>query len=316
MSATPGPAAGWGAAALQDLERMSAGRGCRHVRDEPLSRHTSMGIGGPCPLMVWPRRPADVRALAAWMGERGLGWRVLGGGTNLLVDDAGVDDVVLATGDLDEGDRYDTDGARFPAGISTARALRRTARRGLEGLVWAAGLPGSIGGAAAGNAGCWGGEMADVVAALEVVDGQGHAHQVSADALGWEYRNLTLPAGLPGPWTIVGVRVRLRQGDAAALESRYLELQARKRETQPVGARNSGCVFRNPDGEQSAGRLIDRAGCKGLEIGGASISPVHANFVINRGDATAADVDRLVSAVERRVRERFGIRLRTEIRRW
>lgn len=316
MSATPGAMPGGDPAALRDLQRAAAERGCRHRRDEPLARHTSMGIGGPCPLMIWPRRPADVRALAAWMGGRGLHWRVLGGGTNLLVSDRGVDDVVLAMGQLDTGDTYDADGARFPAGMSTARALHRTVRRGLDGLVWAAGLPGSIGGATAGNAGCWGGEAAHVVSALEVVDGRGESHELAAGQLDWEYRSLRLPAGVIEPATIVGVRVRLHEGEAAALERRYLELQDRKRTSQPVGARNSGCIFRNPDGERTAGQLIDEAGCKGLAVGGASISTVHANFVINRGDASAADVELLVAQVRRRVQERFDVDLGTEIRRW
>lgn len=316
MSPAFGPASERQPAALRDLERMAEQRGCRHARDELLSRHTSMGIGGPCPLMIWPRRPGDVRALAEWMGGRGLAWRVLGGGTNVLVADRGVDDVVLATGDLDAGDAYTVDGARLPAGMPTARALRRTARHGLDGLVWAAGLPGSVGGAAAGNSGCWGGEMADVVTRLEIVDARGRAHDIDSTSLGWEYRRLQLPADLPEPLAIVGVHVRLHQGDAAALEERYLALQERKRETQPVGARNSGCVFRNPDAEHAAGRLIEGAGCKGLRVGGASVSEVHANFVINHGDATAADVEHLVRDVRRRVDERFGVRLRVEIRRW
>lgn len=306
----------WEAAALDDLAALARRLEVRLALDETLGPHTTMGVGGRCPAMLWPQRPSDVRALVAWMGRRGLAWRVIGGGSNLLVPDDGVDEPVLNLTALVEGERWGKDSIRFPAGLPTNRALRRSVARGFDGLVWASGLPGTLGGAAAGNAGCWGSDMAATVIGLEVVDARGVARELGPGQLLWAYRDLAIGPDVEGPVTIVGVEVRVRPGDPAALEQRYLDLQRRKREQQPVGARNSGCVFRNPDGDRSAGRLIDEARCKGMAVGAVEVSRVHANFLVNRGGATAADVLRLVEDVRSRVHETFGIDLVPEIRRW
>jgi UDP-N-acetylmuramate dehydrogenase len=265
--------------------------------------------------MIWPRRPEDVIDLCGWMGGRGLGWRHLGGGTNLLVSDEGVPQPVWNFTGLNGAADIGEEAAHLPAGTVTAQALRRTAEAGRDGLVWAAGLPGTIGGAAAGNAGCWGGEMADVVDYLDVVDGRGEAMRIPADELTWAYRSLTLPVPPDSGAAIVAVGLRLSPADPGALRRRYEELQRFKRERQPVGARNSGCIFRNPEGS-SAGLLLDRAGCKGMRIGDAEISGVHANFIVNHGAATCAEVLRLVEQVRARVRERFDVDLMPEICRW
>lgn len=310
------PTPSWSSAALADLEALAVRLGCRLRRDEPLARHTSMGVGGRCPAMVWPTRPDHVRSIVAWMGSRALPWRVIGGGSNLLVSDAGVADAVLHTGELVEGERFDQEGVRLPAGVPTARALRRTAQRGFDGLIWAAGLPGSVGGAAAGNAGCWGSDMAASVRSLELVDASGASHALEDSELRWSYRDLRLPSRIAAPWLITAVEIRLRPGDPLKLQERYLELQEQKRSRQPVGARNSGCVFRNPEGERTAGQLLDAAGCKGLRVGQVEVSEVHANFLVNRGAGRADEVMELVARVQQRVHDRFGVRLEPEIRRW
>lgn len=306
----------WEATALEELTDLAARLECRASPDEPLARHTSMGVGGPCPLMLWPERPAQARALADWMGRRGLRWRVLGGGTNLLVADRGVDEPVLHTGLLTSGERLAESGYRLPAGATTTGALRRSVRAGFDGLVWAAGLPGTIGGAAAGNAGCWGSDMEASVQRVEIVDGAGRPRELAAHELDWAYRRLTLPETLPRPLLITTVEIRVRPDDPERLERRYLELQSRKRERQPVGDRNSGCIFRNPDPERPAGRLLDEAGCKGMRIGGVRVSPVHANFLVNLGGGSCAEVTALIDRIRARVREHSGIDLVPEIRRW
>lgn len=310
-----GADARWPASAVRELRARAERASLRVAVDEPLARHTSMGVGGPTPLMVWPRTGDDVIDLCAWMGRRGLRWRHLGGGTNLLVSDAGVTEPVLSFTALNAGIEIGEASAHLPAGTVTAQALRRTAEAGRDGLVWAAGLPGTIGGAAAGNAGCWGGEMADVVEYLDVVDMQGGAQRVEAANLSWAYRSLSLPVPPGAGAAIVAVGLRLSPADPVALRARYEELQRLKRDRQPVGARNSGCIFRNPEGT-SAGQLLDRAGCKGMRVGDAEISGVHANFVVNRGGATCAQVLELVERVTTRVRERFDVELQPEICRW
>lgn len=310
------PGAAWGGTAVAELEALCAGEGCKTAADEALGRHTSMGVGGPTPLMVWPGHPEAIARVLGWCAERGLGWRILGGGTNVLVADAGVAEPVINLTSLIDGAHVHAPTALFPAGTPTAQALRANARAGLAGLVWSTGLPGTIGGAAAGNAGCWGGQMADVVARLEVIDEAGSWHTLETDELTWSYRRLELPVALGTTVVIVAVAVNVRPEDPSKLTRRSFELQQRKRKNQPVGARNAGCIFKNPDPEHAAGWLIDQAGCKGIGIGDAQISELHGNFLINRGGATSADVDALITRVKTAVREQSGITLAEEIRRW
>ena len=312
----PPEAAVWTSAALADLEELCRAEGCEVRAQEPLARHTSIGVGGPTPLMVWPSHPEAVAATLQWCASHGLEWRVLSGGTNILVGDAGVAGPVVNVTRLTDGVRVDAPNVVFPAGLPTAQALRVAIREGLAGLVWSTGLPGTIGGAAAGNAGCWGGEAADVVTRLDVVDGEGKWRSFESSELSWAYRSVDLERTAGAGAVIVRVTMDLGEGDPAALQERSDELQRVKRERQPVGARNAGCIFKNPAPDTSAGQLIDEAGCKGMSVGRAEISTLHGNFLINRGGATAADVDQLIEAVTSGVRERCGASLEEEIRRW
>lgn len=317
MPTSPSPAGGsaWRPAAVEELARLALDCGCETRRDEPLARHTSMGVGGPTPLLVWPRHAEQLERLTRWMSGRDLPWRVLGGGTNLLVGEAGVDEPVIGCTQLTAGADVTEEGGHFPAGLPTARALRMTLETGRDGLVWAAGLPGTIGGAAAGNAGCWGGEMGNAVTYLDVVDAAGELLRLPAAELRWEYRTLGLPHGLESA-VIAAVGIGLQPAEAGELQERYEGWQELKRQRQPVGARNAGCIFRNPEPGRGAGALLDSAGCKGMRCGDAEISTVHANFIINRGEATADDILRLLQRARERVHERFGLWLQPEIRRW
>ena len=317
MLATRPPAEStpWTGAALRALESAAHAGGWRCLLDEPLERHTSMGVGGPCPLMLWPQRHDEVFAISAWMGSRGLAWRVIGGGSNLLVADTGIDTPVLNLTGLEDEMWLDGSVLRIPASLPTARALRRSIALGLDGLVWSAGLPGTVGGAAAGNAGCWGSDMQRSTLDIDVVDSHGKVGRLEADELVWKYRSLTLPR-VSAPWTIVAVGVRVETADPAELMQRYEDLQQQKRDRQPVGARNSGCIFRNPPTGRRAGQLIDEAGCKGLRVGDAVVSDRHANFIINLGAAKARDVEELIDLLVARVHDHAGVRLQPEIRRW
>lgn len=305
----------WTPAALAELERQAGALRVICRRAEPLRRHTSFGVGGPCPLMLFPERADHVVQLADWAGRRALRYRILGGGTNLLVRDEGICEPVINTTRMALDSSLEHDRAIFAAGVPTARALHRTVTAGLDGLVWASGLPGTMGGAAAGNAGCWGGDMASCTDYLDVVDDHGRLHRVNAADLQWAYRDLSLPGSIPSPWFVVAVAIRVHERDPKALRSTYDELQDRKRDEQPVGARNSGCIFRNPDGK-AAGAVLDAAGCKGMRVGGAVVSEQHANFIINDGDATYADVDALIEQLIAAAQRAAGIELRPEIRRW
>jgi len=306
----------WSEAAAADLEAFCATAGFETARDEPLGRHTSMGVGGPTPLMFWPHHPDAVATVLDWCASRGLAWRTLGGGTNILVADEGVAEPVVNLTRLRDGVRFEGTSFSCPAGIPTAQALRLATREGLGGLVWSTGLPGTIGGAAAGNAGCWGGQMADVVARLDVVGADGAYRSVQADELDWSYRRSGLTDRAGAGAVIVSLVLDLHPADRDELERESEQLRQSKRERQPVGARNAGCIFKNPDPDNPAGKLIDTAGCKGMRVGDAQISEIHGNFLINRGRATAADVDELIDTVKRAVRDHLGTALEEEIRRW
>jgi len=305
----------WTPAALAALEHQAGSLGMAFRHTEPLRRHTSFGVGGPCPLMLFPERPDQVVQLADWAGQRSLRCRVLGGGTNLLVRDEGVGEPVINTTRMTLDSTLEPDRAVFAAGLPTARALHRTITAGLEGLVWASGLPGTIGGAAAGNAGCWGSDMAASTEYLDVVDDHGQLHRVDAADLDWRYRDLFLPSSIAAPWFVVAVAIRVHAGDPEALRDTYEELQTRKRDKQPTGARNSGCIFRNPEG-QAAGAVLDAAGCKGTRVGGAVVSDHHANFIINDRGATCEDVDELIAQLIAAAQQTAGVDLLPEIRRW
>ena len=305
----------WTPAALAEIEHAAAAVGVACLPAEPLRRHTSFGVGGPCPLMLFPERADQVVQLSDWAGRRSLRCRILGGGTNLLVRDRGVEEPVINTTRMTLDSALGRDRAIFTAGLPTARALHRTVAAGLDGMVWASGLPGTIGGAAAGNAGCWGGDMASCTDYLDVVDGHGRLQRVGSADLEWLYRDVALPSSVATPWFVVAVAIRVHDADPKALRDTYKELQTRKRDNQPVGARNSGCIFRNPVG-MAAGAVLDEAGCKGTRVGGAVVSEQHANFIINDRGATCEDVDGLIAKLIAAARRAVGVELRPEIRRW
>lgn len=308
--------ASWDLAAVTGLEVICATESCETVRDEVLGRHTSMGVGGPTPLMVWPNHPEAVAKVLEWCADRGLEWRILGGGSNVLVSDAGVIEPVVNLTSLINGANIQATTAKLPAGMPTAQALRTTLRSGLAGLVWSTGLPGTIGGAVAGNAGCWNGQMADVVARIDLIDTAGKWQTLDSNELTWSYRRLQLPETVGPSAVIVSATVNVRSEDPSKLTSRSYKLQQLKRENQPVGVRNTGCIFKNPDLDHPAGWLIEQASCKGIGIGNAQISTLHGNFLINRGGATSTDIGTLIAQVQTAVKEQTGIVLEEEICRW
>jgi len=226
----------WSATSVADLDAVCSASGCATTRDEALARHTSMGVGGPTPLMVWPRHPEAVATAVEWCADRGLGWRVLGGGTNILVRDTGVSEPVFNLSALTDGARIGAPTSVFPAGIPTAQALKATLRQGLGGLEFATGLPGTMGGAAAGNAGCWGGQMADIVARLDVVDSAGAWHTLRAAELRWRYRSWPLPHSVGRDAIVVSVTLDMRPAEPAALQRRFAQ---RRLHLQEPGCRPS-----------------------------------------------------------------------------
>lgn len=283
----------------------------RDVRErEALRPHVSFRIGGPADLLVVPRSAAEVRAAAGYLFREGLPFVVLGAGSNVLIADAGIRGIVMKLG---KGlDRITVQGEHViaEAGAGLPHLAREAASRGLAGLEFAAGIPASVGGAVVMNAGAHGHTMAEVVRAVRVITPAGE-QVLEGGALGYAYRTSVLQA--QGA-VVLEATLALRHGDPAGVRRRTEEWLRHRGATQPIGPPSSGCVFRNPPGDH-AGRLIDLAGGKGLAAGGARVSEVHANYILNAGGrATAGDVLDLMHKVSALVMEKFDVRLEPEIK--
>ena len=294
------------------------GLGVPAVTDAPLAPRTWYRTGGPAALLARPENEAQLAAVLTRCAERGVPWRVLGAGANLLVADAGVDAVVLRL-DAPAFRAFDLDSATgrvtAGAGADLFKLVPATAKAGLDGLVQVAGIPASVGGAVRMNAGGRPGDVGDVVASVRVMNADGTARDVPAAEVGFAYRHTTLD-----PPLIVGATFALAPGDAAELTGRYRTLYAKKRDSQPMGDKSAGCCFRNPPADaadgRTAGQLIDRAGLKGFRVGGAEVSPQHANFVTAAPGSTTADVLAVMDHVEATVETATGVRLRREVVFW
>ncbi len=278
-------------------------------KDELLSLHTTLGVGGPCDLMVWV---SDAPALAEVIGAattEDLPFMVLGSGSNVLVRDGGIEGIVIRlTGDFA---RIEVDSCRIRAGAGAdlAGVVSAATAAGVGGFEFLGGVPGTVGGAVAGNAGTADEWISRRIAELDVLDDGRRARTVAAAGFEFGYRRAAIPAG----WVITGA---VLAGYAADVESvrRTVEdrLEARRR-SQPVGERTAGCVFKNP-ADVPAGKLIDEAGLKGLEVGGARVSTLHSNFIVNTGGATAREILELIQIVRKRVEDSYGTNLELEIK--
>jgi UDP-N-acetylmuramate dehydrogenase len=277
--------------------------------NEPMSRHTSWRAGGNARRFY---TPADIDDLCDFLREMNshepLLW--MGLGSNLLVRDGGFPGTVIHTlGALTGLEWLGAVTLRAGAGVTCAKVARFTANAGLTGAEFLAGIPGSLGGALAMNAGAFGGETWNLVAAVETVDRAGRLHTRLPEEYRVAYRTVE---GVADEW-FVAARLVLQHGDAMTAQSTIRELLARRGATQPTNQYSCGSVFRNPPGDHAA-RLIESAGLKGKTQGGAQVSEKHANFIINTGNASAADIETLLNQVQGRVEQLYGVRLETEVR--
>lgn len=281
--------------------------GERLLLDEPLARYTSARIGGPADayLPAYTCKELATAARVAWAYEVPL--FILGGGSNILISERGVRGLVIHN----RADYVAFDGARVTAdaGISTILLARRCAKRGLSGLEWAIGIPGTLGGAVFGNAGAHGSDMSNIVLDVEAAVPKSNV-RLSNDDLAFQYRSSILKR-VPRRMVILRATLQLKRDRPAAIMARMEEYNAYRKRTQPPGA-TIGSMFKNPPGD-FAGRLIDAAGLKGARVGGAQISTVHANFFVNLGGATADDVRALMDLAREEVLRQFKIELEPEI---
>ena len=281
-------------------------------RDYPLERLTTVRVGGPADFFARPRDEEALVELLGWAGEEGVAVEVVGSGSNLLVADQGFRGLVLK---LDGGlSAIERDGERIACGggARLPSVAAKAAGWGLSGIEFGINIPGTVGGAVRMNANAYGGELARTLEWVRVCSGEGAARREPGE-LGFAYRRSNLVAGE----VVSRASFLLRPAEADEVKATLARMREMRREAQPSGIKTFGSTFTNPDDERAGGRtagqLLEAAGCRGLSVGGARFSSVHANFVENAGDATAADILALMAEGRRRVLERFGVSLRPEV---
>jgi UDP-N-acetylmuramate dehydrogenase len=274
--------------------------------DEPMSRHTTIGVGGAARFIVAPRNMAQVAELVRFARSAGLDYIVVGKGSNLIVRDGGYDGMVMKLGPHLSKVRLNRRTVLAEGGASFSRLARNVTRQGRTGLEFAVGIPGTVGGAVFMNAGAFGGEVGDVLLRVKLVDADGNERVMSANEIEFGYRTTSIERNS----IILSATFNCPPGD---VDKETYERSLGRKNTQPISERTFGSTFVNPPGDFAA-RMIESCGLKGFRRGGAKISEKHANFIVNdRGEATAKDVEYLIRLMRREVKKKFSVTLKTEV---
>ena len=298
---------------LTDLQ-MKFAAFCGDIRyNEPMSKHTSFRIGGAVEVMIFPKTREELSQVLKMCSQANVQPAILGAGTNVLSPDEGIRGVVICLKDALEGmELLDDTHVCIMAGVTMTRGAVFAANHGLSGLEFAHGIPGTVGGGVYMNAGAYGGEIKDVVTSVEVMDRNGNIRHVSGDEMGFSYRHSCLE---DTDDIVISATFALIKDDPEVIKGKMKELQAKRSASQPLDLPSAGSAFKRPVGGYAAA-LIDQAGLKGYQVGGAAISTKHAGFAVNVGDATAEDVKNLLMQVSDIVFDKSGIRLEPEVRIW
>lgn len=284
--------------------------GCIAKYNEPMSNHTTFKIGGNAALFLKVDKASQLSEIIKHCNLNSLDYFILGKGSNLLVNDNGVDKVVISlTGDFRHIERLDDTTLYCGAGCSLAGLCREAEEKCLSGLEFAWGIPGSVGGAVFMNAGAYGGEMKDTVYSVSHIDNKGRLGQIKSNDLDFSYRHSIYKEN---GFTIIGVTVKLKLDSKNLIRNRMDDYMQRRKDKQPLEYPSAGSVFRRPEGNY-AGTLIEKCGLKGKTIGGAQVSAKHAGFIVNVGGATCKDVQNLVNFIQKTVKEKTGYFLEREI---
>lgn len=277
---------------------------------EPMKNHTTFRIGGPADALALPKTPEEVAEVVRFCHEHAQSYYVLGNGSNLLVSDEGYRGLVLQLYRNFNDIQVNGETITVHSGAMLAAVARTAYQTGLTGLEFASGIPGTIGGAVVMNAGAYGGEMKNVLKEVTVLTKEGEVLVIPAKALELGYRTSVIPKN---GWIVLGAVLQLKKGDQEQILARMEELKEQRITKQPLDLPSAGSTFKRPEG-YFAGKLIMDAGLRGFTVGGAQVSEKHCGFVVNRGNATAADVWELICEVKRRVKEMTGVELEPEVK--
>lgn len=277
---------------------------------EPMSKHTSFRIGGPADLFVQPANEEELWNALHLARQEKVPFFIVGNGSNLLVSDEGFRGMILHTGGMLKDISVEGDVIYAQAGALLSTVAKTALEHGLAGMEFAAGIPGTLGGAVCMNAGAYGGEMKDILLDAEVLTQKGERLVLPVEELDLSYRHSVI---FEKNYVVLAAHIRLSRGDTAEIKNRMNELAGARRDKQPLEYPSAGSTFKRPEG-YFAGKLIQDAGLKGYTVGGAQVSEKHSGFVINRGGATAEEVRFLIRQVQQKVRSQFGVELEPEVR--
>ena len=288
-------------------EKLTAGT---LLEREPMSKHTSFRIGGPADLFVQPANEEELWNALHLARQEKVPFFIVGNGSNLLVSDEGFRGMILHTGGMLKDIFVEGDVIYAQAGALLSTVAKTALEHGLAGMEFAAGIPGTLGGAVCMNAGAYGGEMKDILLDAEVLTQEGERLVLPVEELNLSYRHSVI---FEKNYVVLAAHIRLSRGDTAEIKNRMNELAGARRDKQPLEYPSAGSTFKRPEG-YFAGKLIQDAGLKGYTVGGAQVSEKHSGFVINRGGATAEEVRFLIRQVQQKVRSQFGVELEPEVR--
>lgn len=280
------------------------------LTEEPMKKHTTFRLGGPADYFLCPRDAGQVAGILHICREEGLPWFVLGNGSNLLVSDAGYRGVVIQIYKNMNQVWIDGEKITAQAGALLSAVSKKAMEAGLSGIEFASGIPGTLGGAAVMNAGAYGGEMKDVLETVKILTPEGEVRTLLAEELELGYRTSIIKEK---GYLVLEAVLKLSQGDQEAIRARMEELKVQRVSKQPLEYPSAGSTFKRPEG-YFAGKLIQDSGLRGYRVGGAQVSEKHCGFVINTGEASAADVACLIRHVQKQVYEKFGVKLETEVK--
>lgn len=293
---------------LTELKAVTAEN--RIFTDEPMKKHTTFRVGGPADILVQPKG-TELASVIRLCRKYDVPYQVIGNGSNLLVGDRGIRGLVIEMLSKEDEICVEDDCITVGAGMLLSKTANRAAEHGLTGMEFAAGIPGSIGGAVVMNAGAYGGEMKDILTAVTVLDQEGNEKILSAEELELGYRTSCI---LKKGYIVTGAKIKLKHGEETAIRARMEELKKQRVEKQPLEYPSAGSTFKRPEG-YFAGKLIQDAGLKGYRCGDVMVSEKHSGFVVNVGKGTCHDAMQVIEYVQKAVYEQFGVELELEVKR-